>query len=515
MPMPSTPLLLPARWRSALLLCAGLAVGLGLLYGPCTQDDAFISFRYAQNLVEGHGLVYNPGERVEGFTNLLWTLLLAVPLALGLDPVAASTAMGLAAAGLAVLTTGLLAARLLPERAGPAAALAGLLLAADPQAALEAVEGLETSLHMAIVAVVALRLGRELAGPLGPRAHLGSGALLAVLCLSRPEAPLLAAGLHFGLIAGAARRGTARAALVRAVVAAGPAVLLVLGLTAFRLAYYGEPLPNTFYAKTGGAALERGLGYLAVHLQDHPVQWGAAVIGLVALRGRPLGQALAGATLAQLAYVAWVGGDFKPTGRFVMPVLPLMAALGAAGLLQSRPLGRPRVLALLGAALVVRSVQVYGVCAEWADIRHANMESRRTLGLFLRDSLPPDTLIAIHSAGAVPYYAGLPTIDMWGLTDHHIARAPVPDFGQGMAGHERGDPAYVFGREPALYLPEDKMFVLRAIELQPEPGFPADFEEKYQSISIPVEGRVLNCWVRKGFLRTLHGGPSEGLSEPG
>ncbi len=37
-------------------------------------DDAFISFRYARNLTEGTGLVYNPGEYVEGITNLLWTL---------------------------------------------------------------------------------------------------------------------------------------------------------------------------------------------------------------------------------------------------------------------------------------------------------------------------------------------------------------------------------------------------------------------------------------------------------
>jgi hypothetical protein len=120
--------------------------------------------------------------------------------------------------------------------------------------------------------------------------------------------------------------------------------------------------------------------------------------------------------------------------------------------------------------------------------------------------MPPDTLMAIHSAGAIPYYAGLPTIDMWGLTDHHIARAPAPTMGEGLAGHEKGDPAYVFGREPALYLPEDKVFTLKAWPLTPDPGFPADFAERYQSISVPLEGRVLNLWVRTGFLAGLAGG---------
>ncbi|MCY3959730.1 MAG: hypothetical protein OXG65_15775, partial [Chloroflexi bacterium] len=38
------------------------------------SDDAFISFRYVRNLLEGHGLVFNPGEYVEGYTNFLWVL---------------------------------------------------------------------------------------------------------------------------------------------------------------------------------------------------------------------------------------------------------------------------------------------------------------------------------------------------------------------------------------------------------------------------------------------------------
>jgi hypothetical protein len=112
-------------------------------------------------------------------------------------------------------------------------------------------------------------------------------------------------------------------------------------------------------------------------------------------------------------------------------------------------------------------------------------------------------VLAIHSAGAIPYYAGLTTIDMWGLTDHHIARAPLPEHSIGLVGHQRGDPAYVFGREPDLYLPEDKVFTLRAWQLEPEPGFPTDFVDRYESITIPLEGRFLNMWVRKGFFREL------------
>lgn len=60
-------------------------------------DDAFLSFRYADNLVEGAGLVYNPGEFVEGYTNLLWTLLLALFRWIGVEPIPVSQVLGVLA----------------------------------------------------------------------------------------------------------------------------------------------------------------------------------------------------------------------------------------------------------------------------------------------------------------------------------------------------------------------------------------------------------------------------------
>ena len=59
-------------------ICLSLLISVASSYGICTQDDAFISFRYAKNLSEGTGLVYNAGEYVEGYSNFLWTLFLAL-----------------------------------------------------------------------------------------------------------------------------------------------------------------------------------------------------------------------------------------------------------------------------------------------------------------------------------------------------------------------------------------------------------------------------------------------------
>lgn len=470
---------------------------------PAPQDDAFISFRYASNLLAGHGLVYNPGEWVEGFTNLSWTLLSAAVMGAGIDPVVGMAALGtLALGGLVVIAAGVGS-----RAAGPlGAVVAATLIATDLQAGLEAVEGLETTFYALLVAggmAVAVRESGESRPPW--RAHLGSTALFAVAALTRPEAPMHIALVHVGLLVTASDR---RRQLLSGAAAAVPFTAVLLALTAWRLQTYGHPLPNTFYAKTGGAPFARGATYLLAHALAHPALWGLALGRVLAGRASRWTAPAAALVLGQLAYVLAVGGDFKPTGRFLIPVsLPaavLAAETGAALSRVAAPVLRRAGWVAVGLAIVAGTVRMRGQVRGWSQYRHEDFMARRVVGEFLGRSFPPDTLIAIHSAGCIPHYSGLPTIDMWGLTDAHIARAPVADLGSGMAGHERGDPAYVFGRDPAMYLPEDHLLTLQPHELEPGPGFPEDFEDRYRAITIPVEGRALNLWVRKGFIDGLN-----------
>ena len=158
---------------------AAASVAVGWSFGACTQDDAFISFRYAQHLIDGHGLVYNVGERVEGFTNPLWTLLLAGVMGLGFDPVPASAVMGAACMAALAFTAAGLAWRL----GGPwAAVAAAAMIGFDPQAGLESVEGLETALYALLVTVAVGRLGRA-----APGGHGASTVAFALAALTRPE----------------------------------------------------------------------------------------------------------------------------------------------------------------------------------------------------------------------------------------------------------------------------------------------------------------------------------------
>src|SRR5215470_17182100 len=90
----------PNRTRTAVVvfllslavLCANAA-----LYYPVFFDDAFISLRYVDRFVHGQGLTWTNGERVEGYSNLLWILLLSVPGALGIDLVASARVLGMVA----------------------------------------------------------------------------------------------------------------------------------------------------------------------------------------------------------------------------------------------------------------------------------------------------------------------------------------------------------------------------------------------------------------------------------
>lgn len=466
------------------VLLVTVAVGLGMAFGVCTQDDAFISFRYAENLAQGNGLVYNVGERVEGFTNLSWTLLFGLIMMLGGEPVMASLILGwLSIAALVTVTWRLASTMLTPW----AAVVAATFVAVDTQMILEGVEGLETVTYATLVTMGVLTGWRDGGGT-------KSAAWFSVATLTRPEAPLLWAATQLALWA---RDGDLLARMKNGLRSLWPLGLTLVLLTAWRLSYYGEWLPNTFYAKTGGAAFSRGVSYLMAHGLTHPVLW-LGVVGAIAGAARRV-RSLAVVVAVVCAYIVWVGGDFKPTGRFVIPVLPLLAVLAAAFLERVwttsgvRHWVTPAVLLVFAWARWEQLDQAN----VWAQERHANLQARQLVGDWLALNTPQHTVIAVHSAGVVPYYAGRQTIDMWGLTNKEVARTEVDGMGTGMAGHERSAPEYVFSLKPHVYLPEDKLFTLRPWRLHPETGVSRDFEEHYRVVNVPIEGRWLNMWVRK------------------
>ena len=298
-------------------------------------DDAFISFRYVRNLLEGHGLVFNRGERVEGYSNFLWVLELALLWGVfGLRPEHAAPWLSVA------FTAGTIAAVLwwvarlpaLRHRVLVGWMALGLVCSSATFAVWTSGGGLETRqfTFFIVVAVVCLSLYRE-----SRRALFAVSLSLAAAALTRPEGPLLAV-CCFAWYAVQRRVDTGRWGDWRAAAClAVPFVILVAGHYLFRYSYYGEWLPNTYYAKHVRPWYDMGLRYL----------WAAALetglylllpLAVVSLakgwrRHRCLTYALPLLCIAlHMAYVARIGGDhfeYRPLD-FYWPLLAVPAAEG-------------------------------------------------------------------------------------------------------------------------------------------------------------------------------------------
>ena len=266
------------------------------------------------------------------------------------------------------------------------------------------------------------------------------------MALTRPEAILFGTGVGAALAATGGRRALARFAPGFA----GPLAALEL----FRLAYYGAPLPNTFYAKVG-LQVPHGLWYLWQFVRDGGWVFAPALLALAGPQRRTAALWLA----LVAAYGAWVvaiGGDVFAFHRFLVPVVPLLAvlaALGADTLLGAWPRATTALL-LLAAALWAASLRgTYAYAWSAAQGVDAITATLRPLGLALGERAPPGTTVAMLSIGALPFYAGpgIRVIDMMGLADAHVARAGVrvPD---GLPAHARYDNDYVLARRPELIL---------------------------------------------------------------
>ncbi len=482
--------------RLALALIAALVGFSGMLWPSWFTDDAFISFRYAQNLVAGNGLIYNIGERVEGYTNFLWTMLAALVLWLGGDPVFWAYVAGVAL-GLAIVQATYWLARVLLD---PPWALVATLIVATSQSLFVYTTrgaGLETGLF-------------TLLGLLGSALYIQrmwawSGFIFALAALTRPEGVLLMGltMLHRWIAADANQRRF-RERIRAQVRVVGPFLLIVAPFFLWRLSYYGDLLPNTFYAKTGGglAQVWRGLQYSSTFAlaMGGPLLLTILAPPLIDQQAmlRRWWNYLLPIVVVYSAYIISVGGDHFPGERFFVPLTPWIAILTADGLAwiyrwgQRYPLGKQIMPAALAIVLTTFSWHALSHSKSFDRTLVGNDESVwiwRELGLWMNENTPPDASIAALGAGAIAYYSDRTTIDLLGLNDRHIARVEVSALGSGTAGHEKSDPHYVLYERQPTYIPRiwDGYF-------DTEPGW----RDQYELITIKTRyGRELELWKRK------------------
>lgn len=463
-------------------------------------DDAYISYVYARNAILGHGLTFNPSERVEGFSNFLWTGMMIPVVGLGLDVGRISSALGVAfAAGVMALTVRFPRWLGVPAMTGW---IAALFLAVDGSFALWSVSGLETPMFAFLITLGAFLYVKENAPspPSALRAGEGralaeiplSGFVFALAAMTRPEA-----GAVFALTVAhqAAWRILDSRALIdprkwftrRDWIRIGSFVLIFVPYWLLRWRYYHSLLPNSFYAKVavGGpiAQITRGWEHVQQFVGVH-LGWIILVPAVIALlvvvsqyaranseagERKAIQAAFFGFTyfaaliLFYGAYIIYVGGDWS-VGRFFVPMLAFVYLMIATGLYwmiefvlkrlaprSALHAGRYSAIAavLLAAGLCYASSYngEYRVFIAGFDAARAT-EARIAAGKWLKQNVSAGTWIAVDAAGQVPYFSELPAIDMFGINDLHIGRMPVANLGSGTPGHEKFDLGYIIARAP-------------------------------------------------------------------
>ena len=407
-------------------------------------DDAMISMRYAWNLTHGHGLVWNPGQRIEGYTNLLLTLIMA-PFTWLLDKSSAALAVQLTGV-LVVLAcvylvwrlAGATAAELDPHIRSLFVGAVVLMTLTYYPLSFWSLTGMETGVLTLLTLAALWVIERPAAA--GTHASLyTAAALMGLAYLARPDSimfgvPLLAYAI---LRTRDPDRGGApwKGAAVSAVCLYLAFPVLQEG---FRLLYYGAALPNTYYLKLTGMPLidrlQNGVGFIGLYLWTHALLLAVACAAVALQPDRRKAFYLV-LVLLPIAYQIWIGGDLVSLWRFMTPVQPIaviLFALGAVELLRrlaapvSTPRGR-RAFVLLGAACVLSMDLIFGpqilLQRDWFPENFYT--PRVNAAVALNQIASRDASVGVLAAGVIPYYTGLRADDFLGRTDAYIASLPA------------------------------------------------------------------------------------------
>lgn len=503
---------LSARLLFWLLLIAAVAFMAWL--AVYQVDDAFILYRYVRNIALGHGIVFNLGERVEGVSCFLWTMALVPFAALGLDLPKVAPVLT-AVCGLAVLS---LVAKRSAEVDGrstltPTDLIGPVLLAFTPSFAYWAVGALETVPYALALTLAVSDFGREMRTSFDSRGRR-SAIWLGIASLIRPETPLIVAA--FG--AYRAVRPAERASFIRRVLEAFRWGLVVAAFFVpfllFRRFYFGEWLPNTYFAKMGsplGARIGGGRRYLQQFVTSLFPSMGAtgfwvtvaAFILLVVLawfamrQSRLHPEALLIAALCLATVIE--GGDWMVLNRLFVPVLPSVAIVVGAAIVRWMSRGRWAAAgswtivgcvvlsSLISAARVRDGGQ--GLAVNAAGYRTAHVDIAR----YLHENGRPGDAVALMDIGMIGWYApDLNVIDITGLTDHAIARAP------GGFLDKRASTSEILGRKPRYIVlvpdyPADQ-------RIAADPSFLANykhlFTRDHRSNWVPLSSYELRVYER-------------------
>jgi hypothetical protein len=410
------------------------------------NDDAMISMRYARNLANGAGLVWNAGgERVEGITNLLWAVYMAL---FHLFPIpAAKMSLAIQISGAVFMLINIILVKKLAERlTDNPIAIFGAVMLAGFYGPLNnwSLLGMEVSVLVMLVSLAALKAlnaSDEGRFSVWPYILLGVGTLVR-FDMAVPFIVTIAVMAFYD----------AENRKKHLIYGIGILAAFLIGQTVFRLVYYGVPLPNTYYLKVTGTPLYARIGKGAFSLADFitAFNWIIFLLPYTMLLYRRDKTVVLFLLLwtGQMAYSVYVGGDaWEHKGganRYLSLAISQFFIVFAAAVEKTLVRlteafsgwfkGKERlavnlllVVFLAGSMLNVNAVLGTRSWRKWLAIQTPEFADTSkyyvTLGLSIDAISEPGASLALRTAGTIPYFApDITAIDIYGKSDTVIAQ---------------------------------------------------------------------------------------------
>jgi hypothetical protein len=392
-------------------------------------DDSYISLQFARNLAD-HGFITFDGEHASaGATSLLHVALLSLPIKLGIDPVRAGIGLGVTlhvALAVAVYWLGwtVFRDRLSATLAGASVAIIGYL-------ALDALNGMETTLFLLVTACAcaALFRARDESG------LVAAGVLGALAVLTRPEGIFLvgAMGLYYLADPRRSEALASPATLRRLAALVAPGALALLGLALFYQATTGQFTPGTATAKLyffrefeAPLRIQFDMTTSSVGNFVAPLLPWLALAAFSIRRREALLFAFFWLPFIVMYFALFPGGLTHYWYRYQHVFLPAIAVFGAGGAVSLLRGMRWRAWDLLSAG-VIGVVLVGAVVLQYNGFRNhyaddVTINEHRQVGLakYLRDVVPPGATIATHDIGTIGYFSDRAVIDLVGLIEPDV-----------------------------------------------------------------------------------------------
>jgi len=394
-------------------------------------DDAWIHFQFARNLARGDGFAFNPGEPTAGSTAPLWTVILAAAYRVGARfPIAGQALSGISF--LAVLPATFTLGKRLTRRCW-LAWLSAALVALNGRMVWAGLSALETPLFTALSLTAILAHLQDRSRPAG-RYRALTVALFGLAALSRPEGYLLFALAMADLAYVKTRqKSPPRRTVVDLLQASAIFGLIVLPYLIFSWRTSGHLLPNTYHAKAVASSrpsvetLSIAARYLIL---DNALLLPAVLLGGIALIARaPL---ISVWSFGLPLIYAFLQVTLYQHGRYLMPLIPLNAVMGAVGLVALRNLARRRGWfqsierpVLMGSVVTILILtatawRLPAMARQYAlNVDNIN-EMHVDMAYWVRDHVDPGTPVALNDIGAIAYIAQRPVIDLAGLVTPEV-----------------------------------------------------------------------------------------------